>query len=925
MTKSRSSDYSRGLRLAALVGILCLFYSPAQAASYGVNLIINGNAEQGASSPTGDPLPGSTPVPGWVVSSAFTVVNYKTASDNSGFPKSTDPGPPDRQNQFFAGGNAATSTATQEIDVTANAADINQGTVTYDLSGWLGGFADDDDSATLVVQFFTGSTSLGSTTIGPVTAVDRNSATGLLLKVATGTVPANTTRLHVELTMTRASDSGGAFNDGYADSLSLVLRAPYVVTTTADSGTGSLREAIVAGNTITFDPNVFSPASAPYTIALLSALPTLSSNISIVGPGKGVLTVQRSTTSGTPEFGIFSILNGTGTGPEVSLSGLTISNGIGTSGGGILSKSASLVVNDCVITGNHPNGEGGGIFKQFGTLTMNRCTVSGNSAGSTMVSGPGGGIANFDGNVTLNNCTVSNNTTNYLGGGLYSQGGILSTTLSLVNCTITGNSAIGNIASTGGIKSGAYTPPSNPQPANVSLSSCTINNNIGGNISVSKGGISANLTLGNTIIRSGGSGATITASGGATVTSLGYNMTDDGGGGFLNQTGDRINTDPMLGPLQDNGGPTFTHALLPGSLAIDKGNTNLTTDQRGAPRPVDDPNSASGGGNNSDIGAFEVQLPTPTPTPTPTPPGSTPTPTPTPTPPGSTPTPTPTPPGSTPTPTPTPGSLGNISTRLQVGTGNSVLFAGFIIQGSAPKTVLIRSAGPSLTSFGLPGALVNPQLELHDANSTIGINDDWQTTQLGGVITSDQVAAIQNSGAAPLDPAEPAIIATLPAGGYTAIVQGVGGSQGVATVEVYDLSPNNGTTLANISTRGFIQTGDNVMIGGFIVVDQASTVLIRATGPSLVPFGINNALANPRIELHDANGTLAGNDDWQTTQVGGIITGDQSADIQNSGLAPGDPAESAIIATLAPGAYTAIAQGVNGGTGVGLVEVFALP
>ena len=115
------------------------------------------------------------------------------------------------------------------------------------------------------------------------------------------------------------------------------------------------------------------------------------------------------------------------------------------------------------------------------------------------------------------------------------------------------------------------------------------------------------------------------------------------------------------------------------------------------------------------------------------------------------------------------------------------------------------------------------------------------------------------------------------------------------------------------------------MIGGFIVVGQSSRVLIRATGPSLIPFGINNALANPQLELHDANGALAGNDDWQTTQVGGIITSDQSAAIQGSGLAPSDPAESAIMATLAPGNYTAIAQGVNGGTGVGLIEVFALP
>jgi hypothetical protein len=260
-----------------------------------------------------------------------------------------------------------------------------------------------------------------------------------------------------------------------------------------------------------------------------------------------------------------------------------------------------------------------------------------------------------------------------------------------------------------------------------------------------------------------------------------------------------------------------------------------------------------------------------------------------------------------------------------VGTGNNVLFAGFIIQGNASKTLLVRSAGPSLASFGVPGALADPQLELRDAINTIGTNDDWQTTLLGGVITSDQVAAIQNSGAAPLNPAEPAIIATLPAGSYTAIVKGVGATQGVATVEVYDLSPNNGAILANISTRGFIQTGDNVMIGGFIVASQSVKVLVVAAGPSLVPFGINNALANPRLELHDTNGTLAANDDWQTTQLGGIIISDQATAIQNSGLAPSNSAESAIIATLAPGNYTAIAQGVNGGTGVGVVAVYELP
>ena len=274
--------------------------------------------------------------------------------------------------------------------------------------------------------------------------------------------------------------------------------------------------------------------------------------------------------------------------------------------------------------------------------------------------------------------------------------------------------------------------------------------------------------------------------------------------------------------------------------------------------------------------------------------------------------------------TPAPGSLGNISTRLQVGTGDNVMIAGFIVQGSLPKKVMIRAAGPSLSQFGVVGALANPQLELHSGSNTIGTNDDWQVTQIGGVITSDQSAEIQSSGLAPSDPGESAIIATLSPGGYTAIVQGANGGTGVGIVEVFDLSPNNGSTLANISTRGFIQTGDNVMIGGFIVATQPAKVLIRVTGPSLVPFGVSNAIANPQLELHDTNGTLAGNDDWQTTQIGGIITSDQVAAIQKSGLAPNDAAESAMIATLAPGNYTAIVQGVNATKGVGLVEVYAL-
>ncbi len=271
--------------------------------------------------------------------------------------------------------------------------------------------------------------------------------------------------------------------------------------------------------------------------------------------------------------------------------------------------------------------------------------------------------------------------------------------------------------------------------------------------------------------------------------------------------------------------------------------------------------------------------------------------------------------------------LGNISTRALVQTGDNVLIGGFIVQGTTPKRVIIRAIGPELSQYGVPNPLTDPTLELHDGTGAlIASNDNWQTTIIGGIITQDQVHDIQNSGHTPGDSRESAIIANLPAGNYTAIVRGVNSTIGVALVEVYDLSPDVSSILGNISTRSLVQTGDNVMIGGFIV--QGTTprsVIIRAIGPELSQYGVPNPLANPTLELHDGNGALiASNDNWQTTIIGGIITQDQVDDIQNSGHAPGDPNESAIIANLPPGNYTAIVRGVNNTTGVALVEAYDL-
>jgi sugar lactone lactonase YvrE len=275
--------------------------------------------------------------------------------------------------------------------------------------------------------------------------------------------------------------------------------------------------------------------------------------------------------------------------------------------------------------------------------------------------------------------------------------------------------------------------------------------------------------------------------------------------------------------------------------------------------------------------------------------------------------------------------LGNISTRSFVQTGDNVMIGGFIIQGTGPRTVILRAIGPELMPppYNIPNALADPTLELHNGTGAlIGSNDNWQTTIIGGIITRDQVQDIINSGLAPSEPSESAIVATLQPGNYTAIVRGVNSTVGVALVEAYDLSAAGGSVLGNISTRSFVQTSDNVMIGGFIIEGtQPKSVIVRAIGPELIPppYNISNALANPTLELHNGTGALIGsNDNWQTTIIGGIITRDQVQDIINSGHAPTEPSESAIIGTLQPGNYTAIVRGVNNTTGVALVEVYDL-
>jgi len=253
--------------------------------------------------------------------------------------------------------------------------------------------------------------------------------------------------------------------------------------------------------------------------------------------------------------------------------------------------------------------------------------------------------------------------------------------------------------------------------------------------------------------------------------------------------------------------------------------------------------------------------------------------------------------------------LGNVGTRLRVETGDNVLIGGFIINGTQNKKMLLRGIGPSLATFGVQGALSDTTLELYDSDGLLVFNDDWKETQQ---------AEIQATGMAPTVDSESAIVASLPANGaiYTVVLRGANGTTGIGVVEAYDLEPSVDSQLANISTRAFVQTGENVLIAGTIIVGNApQKVLVRAIGPTL-PFA--GTLSDPTLELRDGNGALIGaNDNWRNTQ---------EAEIMATAIPPANDLESAIVATLpaSGAAYTAIVRGANNSTGIAVVEIYAL-
>ena len=804
-----------------------------------------------------------------------------------------------------------------------------------------------------------------------------------------------------------------------------VTAATFTVTTTADSGAGSLRQAVLDANastdadTIVFDSAVFgSPQIITVATELrISANANTVDTLTIIGPGAELLTISGNGTSrifvtgvnandttsisgmtltkgggnnggalsnggittltnmlflenvtnsggaiynsgnGTTS-GVLNIVGCTFTNNEttgtningdggsalennssgrVTISNSRMSGGKTRGGGGAIRSEGVMEITDSVIenhtSGGAGNGDGGGAIYNTGELTVTNCIVRGNTAGEGT---SGGGLVN-EGRMTLINTAVSNNTADARGGGIYHGGTASGDFLNIINSTISQNvgnaelgqtgrgggifiegannttisgSAIyqnqirisaaptdtteshgGGIYSNGGIRIDRSTISGNSAgkefgglrlphtTENIAITNSTIANNtapVGGGMGKGDCNLGcATISIGNTVI-SGNSGGDLKSGGpggtddrDAPIASLGYNLigTFVPGTLYTSSSTDLIGVDPKFGPLQDNGGPTLTHAPQLDSPVVDKGKrlSDATTDQRGVNRPFDDPNIANAnGGDGSEIGAFEFGE----------------------------------------TLVAQEETLGNVATRLPVLSGEQVGIVGVIISGN-PKPVLIRGIGPSIA--GVEGNMQDPILELYEGDTLLAFNDNWK---------DDQQAQIQQTGIAPSDDRESAIYRELNAGFYTSVLRGKDDTNGIALIEWYDLAIGPETKIVNISTRGFIGTGDGALITGFIVGPR-TRVIVRAIGPSLAGAGVQGAMQDPRLDLVDSNGTvLRQNDNWKSSL--------QRDEIAALGFGPSDDREAAVIETLPPGNYTGVMTGVGGGTGVGLVEVYNL-
>jgi len=674
------------------------------------------------------------------------------------------------------------------------------------------------------------------------------------------------------------------------------------VSNTQDAGAGSLRAAVgaaVAGDTIAFqipttDPG-YDPLNGIFTLTLTSGEIVIDKDLTVAGPSAANIAVNGNhasrifrITAGIVLVSNLSLIDGAVTGDR----GLFGAPGLPGSGGAVLNQ-GTLVFTGCTFKGNSAlGGEGGsgvlagvggdsrgGAIANQNTLSLVACTLTGNSAegGLGGISqntsghpanalggmGLGGAIHNANtGTLSVNNCTIIANSTKGANGiqvqiasqGAAARGGGIANFGNLVIADIT---LASNTARGGDSKPGIFFGPYDGGASS------------GGGLYNATGSVSTvhdSIFAPNSTV--GGAGAGSPAGPGAAtgpdvngaVTSHGHNLLgrSDGCTGFTTDdqqggTTDDNRLDPRLGTLGNYGGPTETLPLLPGSPAIDGGSA--------AALPRDQRGFVRTG--SPDIGAFEYQ-------------------------------------GAQPI------VLANIATRLRVQPGDNAMIGGFIITGTQPKTVIIRGIGPSLP---LAGALADPVIELHDSTGELlAANDNWRDG-----IYQQQVA----SALPPAHDLEPALWGILNPGDYTVVVRGKNDATGIGLFEVYDLDQAIDSKLGNISTRGFVGTGNDVMIGGTIIAgDTPARVLFRAIGPSLANFGVSNALGDPVLELYDGNGVLiAANNNWRDTQQAEIIA---------TGLPPSNNLESAILRDLAPGPYTAIVRGTNNTTGVALVEVYNL-
>ena len=780
-------------------------------------------------------------------------------------------------------------------------------------------------------------------------------------------------------TITVTTNDSSIISDGQCSLIEAIVNANNDAATHADCAVGSGADTIVL------------PANANVTLSNANAilygnpigLPLITSRINIEGNGAIIRRQENA-----PDFGLMAV-----------------------------SYTGDLTLESVTLSGGSSSGGGGGIFNT-GTLSIKNSTISGNTA-----IGGGGGVDNYVGSLTIENSTISGNTSNYRGGGLSNTpsyyGGGVSGHLMITNSTISGNRADQG----GGVSNFQY---------------CHLNHCHAAALTLNRSLIAGNQAptgpeIENAIITGPMSPTPLNS-----VTANNFNLFGANGNlgiiGFTPGPTDvvtSVSLAQIMGPLSNNGGPTQTHALVPGSPAVDAGDPAgcrdssgalLTTDQRGKPRAFD------GNGDTRtvcDIGAYElnaqdisssisisdatvtegndgtvnvtfqVSLSAPSSQPVTVTfstanrtaisgidyvdtsgsltfdPGET---------------------------TKTinvmvnandtiefdktflvnltratnafigdrqaigtivnddgvlPERFANVSTRGRVLTGDNVMIGGFIIDGSSPGRVLVRSRGPSMAGapFFVPGTLANPLVRLFSGQTVIAQNDNWQDSPSCSGFLCEGAAEIMNTGLDPCTPnpgqtvsppscaLEAAILVTLPPGAYTTIVSGADGRTGAALVEVFEADASTVSDLGNISTRGFVQSGDDVMIGGLIIEGSApATVLIRARGPSMsgAPFFVPGTLANPFLQLFSGQTVIAQNDNWQDVpSCGGFACGG-AAQITATALDPCQPnpgqsisppgcaQESAIFITLPPGAYTAIVSGVGGGTGVGLVEVFEL-